>query len=205
VQSRQFRDEGADVKPEQESDLQKACRPLRNRVKAQSRQAAQYMSHSSVRVRTDDLSSPEVRALVAEHLAGMHGNTPPGHVNALAIEGLRQPGVTFLTAWLGSDLCGCGALKVLDSTSGEVKSMRTRSQFLRMGVGQAVLDEIVRLAEERNCSRLYLETGTGPAFAAAHTLYLRNGFAWCGAFGSYVGTDFNVFMVKSLGAASGAA
>ena len=119
-------------------------------------------------------------ALVAEHLAGMHGNSPPGHVHALAIEGLRQPGVTFWSAWKGEALCGCGALKELDPGAGELKSMRTRNAFLRQGVGQAVLDEIVRTARARGYSSLFLETGTGEAFAAAHALYLRNGFKWCG-------------------------
>jgi putative acetyltransferase len=149
-------------------------------------------------IRVDDLSSPAVQALVAEHLAGMHGNSPPGHVNALALDSLRQPSITFWSAWCGSALCGCGALKQLDATSGEVKSMRTRSAFLGRGVGQAVLDEILRTARSRGYSHVYLETGTGPAFAAAHALYLRNGFAWCGAFGSYAVTAFNVFMVKTL-------
>ncbi|MBL8315387.1 MAG: GNAT family N-acetyltransferase [Rubrivivax sp.] len=153
----------------------------------------------TIHVRIDDLSSPQVQALIAEHLAGMQGNSPAGHVHALAIEGLRKPGLTFWSAWQGAALCGCGALKALDATSGEVKSMRTRSGFLRQGVGQAVLDEIVRTARARNYSRLYLETGTGPAFAAAHALYLRNGFGWCGAFADYAATDFNVFMVKPLG------
>lgn len=152
----------------------------------------------TLRVRTDDLSSPEVQALVAEHLAGMHGNSPPGHVHALAIEGLRQQGITFFTAWQGDRLCGCGALKALDARSGEIKSMRTRAAFLRQGVGQAVLDEIVRTAKARGFERLSLETGTGEAFAAAHALYLRNGFDWCGAFGDYAATEFNVFMTRAL-------
>jgi putative acetyltransferase len=119
-------------------------------------------------------------------------------VHALAIEGLRKPGVTFWSAWRQSALCGCGALKELDSTSGEVKSMRTRPAFLRQGVGQAVLDEIVRTAQARRYEHLYLETGTGDAFSAAHRLYLRNGFRWCGAFGDYEANDFNVFMIKRL-------
>ena len=151
-----------------------------------------------IETRIDDLSSPAVQALVAEHLAGMHSSTPPGHVNALALEGLRQPDVTFWSAWRGADLCGCGALKELDATTGEVKSMRTRSPFLRSGVGRAVLDEIVRTARSRGYKQLYLETGTGERFVAAHALYLRNGFSWCGAFGGYTATDFNVFMVKAL-------
>jgi putative acetyltransferase len=149
-------------------------------------------------VRQDELSSAEVCALIAEHVAGMHAHSPPGHVHALAIEKLRAPGVTFWSAWLDGDLCGCGALKELDPRAGEVKAMRTRPAFLRRGVGQAVLDEIVRIARRRGYERLLLETGTGPAFEPAHALYLRNGFEWCGPFGEYAATDFNVFMAKRL-------
>lgn len=149
-------------------------------------------------IRIDDLSSPEVQGLVAEHLAGMHSNSPPGHVKALAVERLRRPEITFWSAWKGTALCGCGALLELDATAGEVKSMRTRPAFLRQGVGQAVLDEIVRTGAARGYRSLYLETGTGPAFEAAHALYLRNGFEWCGAFGDYEATDFNVFMARRL-------
>lgn len=149
-------------------------------------------------VRQDDLSSPEVRSLVAEHVSGMEESSPPGHVHALAIERLRAPGVTFWTAWLGGALCGCGALQELNAESAEIKSMRTRAAFVRRGVGQVVLEEIERTARRRGYARLLLETGTGPAFAAAHALYLRHGFAWCGQFADYTATDFNVFMVKNL-------
>ncbi|RVT47738.1 N-acetyltransferase [Rubrivivax albus] len=128
----------------------------------------------------------------------MQENSPPGHVYALAIEGLRAPDVTFWTAWQDERLCGCGALKELSATSGEVKSMRTRPEFLRQGVGQAVLASVVAEAKWRGYRHLYLETGTGPAFEPAHALYERNGFAWCGAFGDYAATEFNVFMVKEL-------
>jgi len=159
--------------------------------------AAQAPPRSLI-VRPDDLSSPEVQALIAEHLAGMHGNTPAGHVHALAIDGLRAREITFLSAWLDGQLCGCGAMKALAGNAGEIKSMRTRPAFLRKGVGQAVLDEIFHTARGRGYTHLYLETGTGETFAAAHALYLRNGFAWCGPFGQYTATEFNVFMVKHL-------
>jgi putative acetyltransferase len=151
-----------------------------------------------ITVRVDDLSSAEVQALVAEHLAGMHSQTPPGQVHALALHSLRAPGLTFWTAWADGELCGCGALKELDRLTGEVKSMRTREAFLRRGVGQAVLDEILRASRERGYTRLLLETGTGPAFESAHALYRRNGFEACGPFGDYTATAFNVFMAKAL-------
>lgn len=148
--------------------------------------------------RVEDLSSPEVQDLVAEHLRGMHANSPACRVNALAIEGLQRPEITFWSVWEGESLCGCGALKALGPVSGEIKSMRTRAPYLRQGLGQFMLDEIIRTAEARGYERLYLETGTGPAFEPAHALYLKNGFEWCGAFGDYVATEFNVFMEKNL-------
>lgn len=151
-----------------------------------------------IELRIDDLSSPEVQALIAEHLAGMRGHSPPGHSHALAVESLQQKDITFWSAWLDGQLCGCGALRELDASTGEIKSMRTRAGFLRRGVGQAVLDEIVRTARKRGYRHLHLETGTGEPFAAATALYLRNGFSWCGPFGSYQATGFNVFMVKPL-------
>ncbi len=76
--------------------------------------------------------------------------------------------------------------------------MRTRPEFLRQGVGQAVLSTVMTEAKSRGYRHLYLETGTGAAFEAAHALYARNGFSLCGAFGSYEATEFNVFMVKEL-------
>jgi putative acetyltransferase len=159
----------------------------------------------SMEVRIDDLSSPDVRALVAEHLAGMQGTSPPGSVYALALEGLTRPEVTFWSAWQGGALCGFGALKQLDALSGEVKSMRTRPAYLRQGVGQAVLNCIFQAAVARGYRSLHLETGTGKAFEAAHALYLRNGFVWSKPFGDYEASDFNVFMRKDLGGLRGAA
>lgn len=148
--------------------------------------------------RIDDLGSADVQGLVSEHLQGMHSNSPPGHVHALALESLRRPEVTFWSVWQNQALCGCGALQELDGVTGEIKSMRTRAAYLRRGVGQFVLDEIIQTAVGRGYRRLYLETGTGPGFAAAHALYQKNGFAWCGAFGDYVATDFNVFMSRDI-------
>jgi putative acetyltransferase len=146
-----------------------------------------------VLVRVDDLSSPEVHALISEHLDAMRGHTPAGHGHALAVDGLRAPDITFFTAWQQDQLAGCGALRELDATRGEVKSMRTRTAFQRQGIGQAVLDTIVATARQRGYRQLFLETGTGAAFAAAHALYERNGFVRCGPFGSYRATDFNAF------------
>jgi putative acetyltransferase len=149
-------------------------------------------------IRVDDLSSTEVQALIAEHLRGMHDTSPPEYVHALQIDALRQPEVTMWTVWDGSALCGCGALKVLNAHAGEIKSMRTKDGWLRKGVGQQLLEVIISTARDRGYRELLLETGTGGPFEAALSLYRRNGFEFCGPFGSYVATEFNVFMQKRL-------
>ncbi len=149
-------------------------------------------------IRVDDLASAEVQELIAEHLQGMHSTSPPEYVHALAIDALRQPEITMWTAWDGAALCGCGALKALENGAGEIKSMRTRAGWLRKGVGQQLLDVIISTARDRGYRELLLETGTGGPFEAALSLYRKNGFEFCGAFGQYVATEFNVFMVKKL-------
>src|ERR1700755_3702582 len=121
-------------------------------------------------IRVDDLSSSSTQELLRLHLAGMHANSPPGHVFALDLSGLQAPGVTVWSAWKGEAVCGIGALKALDAASGEVKSMRTHPDHLRRGVGAAILEHIISEARARRFRPLSLETGPGPAFGAAHSL-----------------------------------
>ncbi len=153
---------------------------------------------SIIELRIDDLSSEASQSIVREHLAGMLENTPAKSVHALPLDKLRNPSITFWTAWIGSELCGCGALKTLDSQHGEVKTMRTRAKFLRQGVGQAVLTHIILQASQKGMRRLSLETGSSNAFSAARAMYLRNGFEICGPFSDYTLDPHSVFMAKQI-------
>jgi len=152
----------------------------------------------NINIQLDDLSSQESQAIVREHMAGMLANTPIESVHALPLEKLRQPNMTFWTAWNGSDLCGCGALQTLDAQHGEVKTMRTRTKFLRQGIGQAVLNHIINHATQKGLNRLSLETGSSDVFSAARAMYLRNGFEICEPFGDYKLDPLSVFMTKHI-------
>lgn len=94
---------------------------------------------------------------------------------------------------------GCGALKELDPSHGEVKSMRTAAAHLRRGVASAVLRHLVEVARARGYARLSLETGVQPAFEPAHRLYARHGFTRCGPFADYVEDGYACFMTRELG------
>jgi putative acetyltransferase len=149
-------------------------------------------------IRRDDLSGADVQALVQEHIAEMLSNSPIESVHALPLDSLRKPEVTFWSVWNQGELSGCGALMELDGTHGEIKSMRTKAKFLRMGVGQAVLNRIISEATMRGYTRLSLETGSAEAFKPALALYEQNGFEVCGPFSDYKHDPHSVFMTKIL-------
>jgi putative acetyltransferase len=151
-----------------------------------------------LRLEVDDLSRPAIAGLLSEHLKSMHALTPAEDAHALDLGALRAPDITFWSAWVGEELAGCGALRELGPLSGEVKSMRTAATYLRQGVAAAVLDEIVAVARRRGYDELLLETGTGPAFAAAHSLYAKRGFEPCEPFGAYSAGPFNRFFRLGL-------
>ena len=149
-------------------------------------------------IRRDDLSGEQTRALIARHLAGMHSSSPPDSVHAFGVAKLQQPDVLFWSAWAGDVIAGCGALKRMDATRGEIKSMRVSDSFLGQGVGRLMLNHILAEARRLRLATLWLETGSTPDFTPALTLYESAGFTRCGPFDGYVEDPFSVFMTLVL-------
>lgn len=146
----------------------------------------------------DDLSRAQVHALLQEHLDNMHQLSPPEQVFALDLAALRVPKITLWTIWDQGQLLGCGALKELTPSHGEIKSMRTPQAARRRGAGRQLLQHIIATARERGYQTLSLETGSHPAFGAAHQLYRQHGFVDSGPFGNYLPDPHSVFMALQL-------
>jgi putative acetyltransferase len=137
------------------------------------------------------LADTDVQALIAFHQQTMQAESPPGHSFALDLSGLIDPAVTVWEARVDGRVAAVGALKRLDQGRAEVKSMRTHPDFLRRGIAAALLETIITQARSEGISVLSLETGSGPAFEPALTLYRRRGFVNGAAFANYTLTDFN--------------
>ena len=150
------------------------------------------------RIVEDDLSGAAIRALLEVHFAGMLANSTAESCHFLDFDGLRADGVTFWSIHRGDELAGCGALKMLGSAHGEIKSMRTAEAFLRRGVAARMLAHIVDEARARGLERLSLETGSSSAFEPALALYRNHGFDDCGPFADYKPDPFSRFMTLAL-------
>jgi putative acetyltransferase len=150
------------------------------------------------RIVEDDLTGQEVTELLAFHLAEMHALSPPCKVHAMPVERLREPDVTFYSAWDGDKLAAVGALREIDAARGELKSMRATPECRGKGAGEAILVHLVEEARRRGYTWLGLETGRPAAYIPAHNLYRKHGFTDCADFGDYVGDDFSMCMSRTL-------
>lgn len=153
-------------------------------------------------VKTDSLDSPEVKALLAEHLTEMLATSPAESVHALDAEKLKQPDITFYSAWQGENLLACLAVKKLSPNTYqdtvELKSMRTAINARGKGVARFLLTHVLNLLKQSNVKQVYLETGTAPYFLAAHQLYQSIGFNFCQPFADYKIDENSAFMQFNL-------
>jgi putative acetyltransferase len=152
-----------------------------------------------VNIAVADLADPRVQELIAFHQQAMLEGSPAGLCFAVDLSGLANEAVTVWAAEVGDRIAAVGALKRLDAASAEVKSMRTHPDFLRQGCAAALLETIITHACAEGYAALSLETGTGPAFEPALTLYRRRGFVNGPAFADYALTELQPVPASGTG------
>ena len=152
------------------------------------------------RIIEDDLTGAAVIDLLAVHLAEAQTISPASKVHAMPIDRLRQPDVTFYSAWDGDTLAAVGALREIDAGRAELKSMRAAPAYRGKGAGEAILRHLIAEAERRGFFWLGLETGRPHAFLPARSLYAKHGFAECENFGNYFSDEFSLCMSRGIGA-----
>ncbi|MGX9416206.1 GNAT family N-acetyltransferase [Vibrio sp. WJH972] len=149
-------------------------------------------------IKIDDLSGGEVITLLEEHLADMYATSPPESVHALNVNELKSPDITFFSGWVNGELQGCVAIKQLNSTHVELKSMRTSSLARQSGVATKLLVHTLDAAASRGYRKVSLETGTQDFFLPARKLYEKFNFQYCEPFSHYTDDPHSCFMTKEL-------
>jgi putative acetyltransferase len=146
----------------------------------------------------EEPTNTEVLTIIAAHLAFARETTPEEHVHALDASGVSGPTITLFGAREEGILLGIGALRELDPTHGELKSMHVLKAARGRGVGRGMVAHLLTVARERGYARVSLETGTHEGFNAARAMYSQMGFSTCPPFGDYAPHPGNTFMSMEL-------
>lgn len=147
----------------------------------------------------DTPNTPDVRALLERHFTLMRAGSPEESCHVMEPDTLLERGAVLVAARDElKRVLGIGAMTVIAPGHGELKSMHTAAEARGKGVAQAILTTLVQTARDRSISRLSLETGSADTFAPARALYMRNGFAACEPFGTYVLDPLSVFMTRTV-------
>jgi putative acetyltransferase len=150
-----------------------------------------------MKIVVDDLSGPQIAKFLDDHVQEMRSIAPSlESKHALDLDSLREPDITFWSVMDGRTLVGSGAIKRLDASHAEVKSMRTAPARKRSGIASMLLEHIITEAKRMGLIRLSLETGSYEFFLPARKLYQKFGFEYCEPFGDYQPNPHSVFMTR---------
>lgn len=152
----------------------------------------------SLTITPASVEAPDVRDLLLVHHALMRAGSPEESCHVMDPGSLAEAGAVLLAARDGEALLGVGAMKEIAPGHGELKSMHTAEAARGRGVGRALLLALIDTARQAGLTRLSLETGSAPDFAAARALYLAQGFETCPPFGDYTLDPLSVFMTRQI-------
>lgn len=155
-------------------------------------------SNSDIRISRESPLAPDLGPIFQRHVEAMHSDTPPESIHMMPREALVSPEIAFFVMRRGAEPVAMGAVKTLDPTHAELKSMHVLSELRGLGLSRRLLEHLVSYARQTGVTRLSLETGVQPSFTAARGLYMRAGFRECAPFGGYWNDPNSVFMTIEL-------
>lgn len=152
----------------------------------------------NVLISRENPQGADVALLMARHTADMHADTPPESIHMMDAAQLDVPEVQFFVGRVAGQAVAMGAIKTIDSTHAEVKSMHVLVEHRGKGLSKAMLDHLIAAARASGFARLSLETGTQAMFTPARRLYEKAGFTECPPFEGYVLDPNSYYMTLHL-------
>lgn len=155
------------------------------------------MSASSISIAREPLEADDSRRLIAALDAELSALYPPDQtffdLNPEQASGDRG---AFLVVRVDGLAAGCGAIRLLDQDSAELKRMYVAVPHRRRGLSRRLLTALEQTAAELGATRLVLETGNRQAAALA--LYTGAGYRPIPCFGAYARSPSSICLAKAL-------
>ncbi|HEY9840633.1 MAG: GNAT family N-acetyltransferase [Candidatus Sericytochromatia bacterium] len=139
----------------------------------------------AIEIRHEDLASPLATRLIAAldaELTALYPEVGATHFRLEPAEVAEGRGV-FLVVHVDGHALACGAIRLLDADTAELKRMYVAQQARGLGLGHRLLAALETEARQLGATRLVLETGVRQQVAQA--LYTRAGFVPIQAYGEY--------------------
>lgn len=156
------------------------------------------MTGDDITIEAADLFSPHAQALIAaldEELEDRYPEEGANHFRLDAEEVAPDRGA-FIIARIGRMPVGCGAVRLNDRTTAEIKRMYTVPAVRGRGVAGRLLQALEERARALGATRLVLETGERQHEAVA--MYRKAGFVPIPRFGEYLDSPLSLCMEKRL-------
>jgi DNA-binding MarR family transcriptional regulator/GNAT superfamily N-acetyltransferase len=156
----------------------------RERLVAAMGEVERLIPSAFVEVRLEAPTSAASRWCLAEYVRELAQRFEigfdPAQSNSARPDELRPPAGFFFVAWLDGRAVGCGALKIADKTTGEIKRMWTAPAARGLGIARRVLGTLEDKAREAGLATLRLETNR--TLREAQGLYRQEGYQEVAAF-----------------------
>jgi len=150
-------------------------------------------------IRREALDSEAAQRLIGALNVELRGEYPEPGANHFRLDGeeVSEGSGSFVVAYADGMAVGCGAVRKLDESTGELKRMFVTPEARGKGVGRAVLERLEGEARGMGMKRLLLETGIRQK--AADAMYRSAGYRDIPPFGEYVlSAATSVCMSKDL-------
>ena len=146
----------------------------------------------------DNFNHPKVNELLKKHFIELRAASPEGSAHVLDIPGLQVPSIKFWSLWENENLLGCGALKFLEESHGEFKSIRVHDDFRKQGNGIKIIKHLIEEAKKLDIKRVSIETGAGSFFNPARKLFRNCNFVPCEPFAHYKKDINSIYLTKQI-------
>ena len=151
----------------------------RFRLTAAMSEVERLIRAASVEVGAEAADSAEARrcldAYFRELAARFENGFDAGSDESARAGDMAPPSGLFVVARLDGDPVGCGGLKRMDKTTGEIKRVWTAPSARGLGVARRVIRTLEAAARSMGLRKLRLDTNR--ALTEAHALYRKEGFA----------------------------